>query len=169
MGTSEWVDTPRLYDVVVEHGKGKSVVTGGVYIAFTSATSAHVATDGDRNYHNGLMFRCKEWSASAHVSQNEAGDWVVTDRSDYLISERGSYGKYAAPSYRDAINAALIATVAEHWTPELAREAEYARAMRALYRERQELEKTRDAYDTACANVKALEAIANANAPKVKP
>lgn len=164
----EWVKTPEVR-VTVEHGKGKSVVRGPVRIAFTGARYAHVTTEA---HHNDdlptIVFREKEWLASAHVERSDSGEWVLRDpRATYGISERGviGYGKDTPRTYRDAINAALLAAVAKAWTPELARAAEYASAMQALPQARKDAAEAAEAARVAAARLAELEQHAAQSAP----
>lgn len=141
--TTKWVSFPEIKDVPVNHGKGKSVVTGVVRICFNGADTVFIETHGA--HHNddnpALKFRDREWLASAHLTRNDDGTWRLTDPTvTYGISERGviGYGQHTARTYREAINAALCATVAEHWTEDYARRARYAVAAQELHRAQEE-------------------------------
>lgn len=164
---SPWVKSPEV-QAIVEHGKGKSVVSGPVRIVFTDADSAFITTVA---HHNddlpALTFREIDWLASEHFRRTADGSWEPVDpHSSYGVTARGSFmGKDTPPTYRAAIIEAMRATVAATWTPELAKQAAYASAMQALRGAVEDQEKARTALAEINAHVKALRSKAAHNAP----
>ncbi len=131
-----WVETPRVRQVPVNHGKGKSVVSGVVDIAFIGKGRASITTDAHVNDHKPAVdFRGESWLIHVFAERTEAGEWVLMD-------ERGSHSVHitrrqnwsdAPPSYVAPLVAAVLAIVPEHWTPEVDRAAEYADAAQRLH------------------------------------
>ncbi len=131
-----WVPFPKI-TTTVNHGKGKSVVSGVVTVTFNGANTVYVDTAA---HHNdtapALTYRDREWLASAHLSRQPDGTWTQSDPSvTYGVSQRGSigYGKETPPTYRAAIIAALCATVADVWTADLDRQGIHAQAAQRLH------------------------------------
>lgn len=132
-----WVKTPKLV-VTVGHGKGKSVVTGRVTISFIGDGIAFVGTDGAHHNDNNpaISFRGTEWLAHEAFTRQPDGTWELTDpRANYGTVQRGlaRVGSHTPTTHRAAIVEALAATVAQHWTPELDRQATYAHAAQRLH------------------------------------
>jgi hypothetical protein len=162
-----WIESPKL-TVQVEHGTGKSVVSGPIEIVFNGPDTVYLSTDAHHNdTQPALRFRDRDWLASAHLTRAADGSWSETDKhSRYGITERAAdWNKTTPATFRAAIIDALCVAAAAHWTPELARQAAYARAIQSLGSARRTQEEARAALAEANAAVDALERDADANAP----
>ena len=168
-GFPDWVASPTI-TVDVEHGSGKSVVTGRLTIVFNGPNTVYVRTDAHHNDDaTAITFRDREWLVDGHLTRKADGAWMFSEvRGPWGLSvrERGSVGSTGAPrTFTEAIGAAILATVAAHWTAERGMAGGYARAVQQLKGAREDLAETREAFGKAAALVESLEREAAAFAP----
>lgn len=161
-----WVKTPEL-NVEINHGKGASVVTGPVRIAFQGDGTAYITTQGSHNVNDGqhLTIREREFLASVHATRNDDGTWTEYEPADHDVRPRGMSGGIAPTTYRAAIVAALLAALAEHWTPELDRAGAYAQAAQRLGQAVSERAAATEAFNYANMQVARLRRKMAENAP----
>lgn len=134
---TNWVTTPEQI-VELHHGKGASVVTGPVRIAFTSPTSAYVSTRAHNNDDApAVTVRGKAYLVGLHFVKHADGTWVEHKNNQrHNVSPRGTRDHWAAaaPTIRAAIVAALVDEVTKAATGSTLREAAYANAAQNLNR-----------------------------------
>jgi hypothetical protein len=157
-----WVKTPEVR-ATVEHGKGRSVVTGSVRVAFTGADTAFVDTTGA--HHNdsnpAIVFRGSDYLASVHARREADGAWVATHES---VSARGSFSQ-APVTHKRAIADALLAALAQVDSAELRRAGAYARACQNYDRAARDVAEARTALADAEAVLAAVESAMREYAP----
>lgn len=168
---TNWVATPEQV-VELHHGKGATVVTGPVRIAFTSSTHAYVSTQAHRSDDApAVTVRGKDYLISLHFVRHADGTWNEhPDNQRHNVSPRGTmdYWAAAAPTIRAAIVAALTDKVTKAATGGTLREAAYANAAQSLRR----LEPERAALAAKLAELDAeiaqYQVILTSNAPQVQ-
>jgi hypothetical protein len=144
--TIEWVRNPELRNVKVEHGKGKSIVTGVIKLLFQGEGRVFVTTEA---HHNDdlpcIEYRGHEWLVTDHFIRHADGTCTVKDDDRWTVCRRGIFGggENTPPTHRTAILDAIAATVAREWTPELDRQGAYAEAMQGLSHAVREQQKAR--------------------------
>jgi hypothetical protein len=114
--------------VELNHGKGKSVVTGPVTITFNGDDTAVVDTEGAHiNDDNpAVNFRGERLLIHLRLMRNAEGNWQGQPGS--LQSVTRANWTDAPPSFVGAVFAAVAAKVTEVWTEDIAREAAYVGA-----------------------------------------
>jgi hypothetical protein len=141
----------------LNHGKGKSVVTGPVQIEFTDFNQCCVSTPA---YHSdtrpAVTYRDRQWLVTACLERGEDGAWSAT----YMTAaerKRFQRGTDAPPTYRAAIEAAVVSAASRAWTEEIGYEAGRVKIETMLGVELQKQRKAREALSELDANVAALE------------
>lgn len=144
---TNWVSTPEI-TVELHHGKGASVVTGPVRIAYTGNGRAYVNTRAHNNDDApAVTCRGRDYLVSLHFVQQADGTWAEhADNRGHDVSPRGSYDyfKAAASTIRAAIVEAIQAAVAEHASADVERAAAHAQAAQRLVVLEPELAKLRE-------------------------
>ncbi len=145
---TEWISSPALKAVAIQHATGASVVSGVIDLRFLRAGRVMADTDAHINDDKPAVdFRGESFLVSIFAVRTEDGSWIADpDRDSHSVKvTRRQNWSPAPPTFERAIVSAVLATIAAHWTPELGRAGEHAYAAQQLHGRERDREKAAQA------------------------